>query len=132
MTQRVLIDTSAIYAPVSASDDFHSQARRAYAKLIDEREYLYITSYILLEASALIHRRLGFPVLERTVNSLRDSSTVFWVDREIHGEAWDLLGERQGGLSLVDCSTIVMAAQLDAKVFAFDEHFRKEDLALSL
>ena len=111
---------------------FMPRQGRHITRLIDESAALYLTSYILLEASALIHRRLGFPALQQTMNSLKDVVTVVWVDRELHEEAWELLQTHGGQLSLVDCSAVVVAKRLEARVFAFDDHFKQEGLDYSL
>lgn len=129
MSDRVLVDTSAFYALISSSDEFHQRAGAIYTDLVDRQVDLYTTSYVLVEFMALIHRRLGFSVLDNFVNTVRDVVTVLWVDSLNHWEAWDLLKARQGrGLSFVDCTTLVLARSLNAKLFAFDEDFIREGL----
>ena len=129
MNDRVLIDTSAFYAIVSDADIFHQRAVHTYTWLIDRRAELYTTSYILLEATALIHRRLGFQTLTNFMDVVRDDVNVLWVDRRAHWRGWELLRERTGrALSFVDCVTIVVAQSLNTKLFAFDEDFSREGL----
>ena len=129
MNDRVLIDTSAFYAIVSDADIFHQRAVHTYIWLIDRRAELYTTSYILLEATALIHRRLGFQTLTNFMDVVRDDVNVLWVDRRAHWRGWELLRERTGrALSFVDCVTIVVAQSLNTKLFAFDEDFSREGL----
>ena len=129
MNDRVLIDTSAFYAIVSDADIFHQRAVHTYTWLIDRRAELYTTSYILLEATTLIHRRLGFQTLTNFMDVVRDDVNVLWVDRRAHWRGWELLRERTGrALSFVDCVTIVVAQSLNTKLFAFDEDFSREGL----
>lgn len=68
MVRNILVDTSAIFAIVSPGDRFHTQARDIYLELLERGDQLYTTSYVLVESSALIHRRLGFEPL-RTFSS---------------------------------------------------------------
>ena len=129
MNDRVLIDTSAFYAIVSDADIFHQRAVHTYTWLIDRRAELYTTSYILLEATALIHRRLGFQTLTNFMDVVRDDVNVLWVDRRAHWRGWELLRERTGrALSFVVCVTIVVAQSMNTKLFAFDEDFSREGL----
>ena len=61
--ERMLIDTSALYAIYSDSDLFHLRASDAYQRLKDTNPELWLTSYTLVETVALLHRRLGFEVV---------------------------------------------------------------------
>ena len=61
--ERVLIDTSALYAIRSATDLFHDRASAAFERLKDTNPELWATSYTLVETVALLHRRLGFEVV---------------------------------------------------------------------
>ena len=129
MRDRVLVDTSAFYALVSSADEFHQRASTAYADLLDQRVGLYTTSYVMVECMALIHRRLGFSVLDSFVGSVRDTVTILWVDAMSHWGSWDAMRERQGtSLSFVDWTTVILAKSLDARLFAFDEDFVREGL----
>ena len=130
-TEKILVDTSAFYALASSSDEFHPKARLQYQLLVDGAAELYTSSYVFTEAAALMHRRLGYPILESFVGSIRDTIRIVWATKRTHWEAWDFLKQRSGrGLSFVDCTTVVIARSLDAKVFGFDEGFASEGLVI--
>ena len=65
MVRNILVDTSAIYAFISQSDQLegHTQSRKTYSEILERGDRLYTTSYVLVEFTALIHRRLGFEPL---------------------------------------------------------------------
>ncbi len=129
MNNRVLVDTSAFYALVSETDEFHQKATILYSNLIDQRAQLYTTSYVLVEWTTHIHRRLAFTVLDKFTNPIRDVVTIFWVDGLNHWSAWDLLKSHDGrDLSFVDCTLVLLAKSLNAKLFAFDQDFVTEGL----
>lgn len=131
MTDRVLVDTSALYAVVAPSDVFHAEATSFYDILISRRAELYLTSYVLLETMSIVHRRLGFAVLKRLVDSLGSIAEVYWIGQAIHEEAWGRLSSRGGiGPSIVDWTTILVANKLGAPVFAFDRHLEAEGLVV--
>ncbi len=126
---KVFVDTSAFYALASAGDEFHSRARVVYEGLLREDVELLTSSYVLVESFALIQARLGFPVLRDFVSSLEDLLRIIWVDEELHRRAWELLQERQT-VSLVDCTSFLIAEDEGCRVFAFDEDFAREGLTV--
>ncbi|MEK7354633.1 MAG: PIN domain-containing protein [Chloroflexota bacterium] len=130
--KRVIVDTSALYALTSATDAFHTQAKSSYERLLDWEWELCITSYILVETSALMHHRLGFqPLITFMETALSDVVRIVWVENTIHGEAWRRMMRRQGrDFSLVDWTTMVVAEQLKASVFTFDQGFRHEGILI--
>lgn len=131
MNDKIIVDTSAFYALVSISDEFHSKAKAIYERLVDQKVELYTSSYIFVESAALIHHRLGFPALKTFVNSVKESFRFLWIDRRTHWQAWEILKETSGRqLSFVDCTTVVLAKALSATVFAFDEDFRQQNIPL--
>jgi predicted nucleic acid-binding protein len=131
MSDKIIIDTSAFYALASANDKFHSKAKVIYERLIDQKFELYTSSYIFVEAAALIQHRLGFQALRIFVDSVRESFHFLWIDRHTHWQAWEILKEQYSReISFVDLTTVLLAKSLDARVFAFDEDFRQEGIFL--
>ena len=127
--ERVLIDTSAFYALISANDDFHNEAKEAYEVMIDREQELWTTSYVLVEVIALVHRRLGFDPLRIFMEVIAQAVQVFWVDLTIHNEAWrQLVASRGMGLSFVDRTTALAAGHLRAHVFTFDRGFIQQGI----
>ena len=121
----VLVDTSAYYALISATDQAHDDAQTAYDDLLGQEAEFWTTSYVVLEAAALVQARLGLEALRLLRESLSTSTTVIWIDPDLHDQAWDEL-ERIGQrtVSLVDCSVGIVATAFGIDtVFAFDPHF---------
>ncbi len=129
MFERVLIDTSAFYALFSQTDLFHGRARAAYERLVDRECELCATSYTLVETTALLHRRLGFEVLERFSEWQASSLDILWIERQAHDAAWGRFMMDQGrGLSFVDWTTVVVSREIGAPVFTFDGGFANQGL----
>lgn len=121
----VLVDTSAYYALADADDQEHASAKRIFRMLVEGNYDLWTTSYVVLETAALVQSRLGLDALRLLRESLSTSTTVIWIDPELHDQAWDEL-ERIGRqtVSLVDCSVGVVAGAFGiGTVFALDPHF---------
>ena len=130
MPERVLIDTSALYAIRSATDLFHDRASAAFQRLKDTNQELWATSYTLVETVALLHRRLGFEVVSEFSEWQRRSNIqVRWIDSRMHADAWDrFMAARGRGLSFVDWTIAVASREMGAPVFTFDGGFASEAL----
>ena len=128
----IFVDTSAFYALTSSSDEFHDYAKRIYQKLLENNKHLITTSYVFIETIALIHRRLGFEVLETFINSIQESVEIIWIDKYLHEAGWKKLKTRRSeSLSFVDCvSFLVMYEKKIKEVLANDPHFKKEGFIL--
>lgn len=124
---RVMLDTSALYALISSSDDYHKQADKTYRALVAGDAELWITSYVLVEFGALVHHRLGFEPLSTFLESTQGVYETVWIDSGLHAEAWsELLSRRGSGLNFVDWTTAVAARLLGAHIFTFDTGFARE------
>ncbi len=130
-TDRVLIDTSALYALHSNADLFHDRANIAFQDLKDTKQEFWTTSYTLVETIALLHRRLGFQtVSDFSEWRLRSDIHVYWIDSRVHTEAWDRYMAEQGrGLSFVDWTSVVLSRKMRVPVFTFDAGFANQGLA---
>lgn len=130
MADRVLMDTSAFYALLSATDLFHDRARATLELLFDREYELWTTSYTLVETIALLHRRLDFEVVSKFIEWRSSNLGVLWIDSRVHDSAWGLFVNAQGrGLSFVDWTTVVASREIgDAPVFTFDTGFANEGL----
>ena len=126
-TDRVVIDTSALYALRSASDLFHTRASAAYRRFADAEAEFWTTSYVLVETIALLHRRLGFDAVSDFSEWCHDAEIqMLWIDSRMHDAAWERFQTYRGGLSLVDCTIAVASLNMDAPVFTFDGDFASE------
>jgi predicted nucleic acid-binding protein len=124
----VFADTSAFFALGCAEDQAHHAARKAWRGLRGRDVELVTTSYVLLETSALLQRRLGLESVRSFREDVAPLVRVLWVDEELHEQGLDLLLSRgKRDLSLVDAvSFVVCRAQGIEEAFAFDRHFTEE------
>lgn len=127
-TDRILIDTSALYAIRSSSDLFHDRARTTYRRFVDANVEFWTTSYALVEAVALLHRRLGFEAVEEFSRWRHDSDIqLLWVTSSMHDAAWErFMAHRGQALSFVDWTIAVASLEMGAPVFTFDGDFASE------
>jgi predicted nucleic acid-binding protein len=122
------IDTSAFYAVLSADDHNHSPAKKVWVDLLNQREDLVCTNYILVETFALIQNRLGIEAVRAFQEDVVPFLSIEWIGLAQHQAAVSALltaGRRK--LSLVDCASFEIMRRLGiTAVFAFDEHFKEQ------
>ena len=121
----VFVDTSALYALMDRDDLHHERAWRFWDQL-DPAEPL-THNYILVEASALVQRRLGIEALQTLVDEVTLPISTVFVDRAVHDAAVSgVLGAQVRQLSLVDMVSFEVMRRAGVRVaFAFDEHFAR-------
>ena len=127
LPENVLIDTSAFYVLASDTDIFQQTARNQYGGMLDGEVQLWTTSYALVETIALIQRRLGFHAVSTFIRGADEVVNIFWVDEEVHSQAWKRLTEHRGvGLSFVDWTIALVSDMMDATIFTFDRGFANQ------
>ena len=122
----VYVDTSAFFAVLDRDDSCHPVAEDIWKRLMRESAPLVCTNYVLVEASALIQRRLGQKAMRVFEEDIVPIVQIEWVDQPVHQAAVRmLLDSRSRSLSLVDCASFVVMRQLGLDTaFAFDRHFQ--------
>lgn len=128
----MFVDTSALYALLSRTDENHRAAAAAFPEL-RRRGPLVTHNYVVVEAAALVHRRLGSAAVRALLDDLLTPVEVVWVDPDLHAvaQAVFLAGARRRGVSLVDrVSFETMRRHGIAAAFAFDPDFASEGFEL--
>lgn len=128
----VLVDTSALYALLCPTDEFHDAARVAAAELFAADSALVASSYVVSETAALLQSRLGHAAARGFLLDFVPYLDVAWVDEGLHArglEAW--LAQPGGAVSLTDCVSFALGHELHLEhAFAFDRHFAEQGFAL--
>jgi len=132
MSSKVFVDTSAFYALASETDQEHATARSIRDALKNEPASLLTTNYVFLETVSLLQRRHGMDAAKRFGDFVVEEVDVVWITESQHRGAWDYWKQRgMRGLSLVDCSCVVVMRELGVRqVFGFDEQFRTAGFTL--
>jgi predicted nucleic acid-binding protein len=116
----IFIDTSAIYALASQSDVNHTMAKSKFASILDANVPVITHNYVLVEATALLQRRLGLQPAVRFERE-RQWFDVEWITPEMHAEAVQRWRAGSRSLSFVDqVSILVMQLRRIDVAFAFD------------
>jgi len=118
--ERVVVDTSALYALLNKNDQFHGQAEPLLESLLNFESDLWITSYALVETMALVERRLGKTMVKRMLEAMKSALKVFFITPSFHTEIQARHLGKDTALSFVDWSCVLLGEYLHAPVFTFD------------
>lgn len=128
----LFVDTSAFYALLDRSDDFHERARDFFSTLNPEEINLVCSSYVVLETLSLLQNRIGLEPVRSWRSELQPLLEVVWMDSRLHEKALTALvasGRRE--ISLTDWSSFeLMRERGIQEVFAFDPHFSEQGFHL--
>jgi uncharacterized protein len=124
----VFADTSALFALLVRDDTMHIPARDAFARLADLNASLLTSSYVLVENTALVQRRIGLRAVHDFNARIVPLLDVVWADADWHARAVRrLLSQTDKGVSLVDCLSFeIMEAREISTAFTFDRHFAEQ------
>jgi len=89
--ETIFLDTSGIIAVLDSDDDFHDQAKPLWRRWIKEDVALLTSNYVVLEATAVGQRHLGFDAAPAIHQDMLSSVSVIWIAETLHQRAFDLL-----------------------------------------
>jgi predicted nucleic acid-binding protein len=127
----VFVDTSALLPLLDTDDRDHERVVAAMEDIAARERDLVTSSYTLVEAGALVRRRLGVKTFRALGEVASRAMEVVWVDEDLHDRAWAAASTgRKKGPSLVDhvAFEIMRDLELDT-VLAIDRHFAREGFA---
>ncbi|WP_338825184.1 type II toxin-antitoxin system VapC family toxin [Neomoorella humiferrea] len=121
--EKIMVDTSAIYALIDRSDDWHEKAKNLFKRLSEQDVDLILTNFILAETHALILSRIGHELAREWVKNL-----VWKIERvkeEDEKRAREIIiAYKDKSFSYTDATTFAVMERLKLNVaLAFDNHF---------
>ena len=124
----IFVDTSALFALINSSDEFHQQAKDQWKLLLEKKDSLFSNNYVTLESISLIQRRFGMEWIHAFYTEVLSLIEIAWVDESQHQAAVKtFLKSNRRQLSLVDCSSFETMHRLRIETaFAFVEHFHEQ------
>ena len=130
--ENIYVDTSAFFALLDRSDQFHVRAKAVWPALLEDGITLVTTNYVVFETVTVLQYRIGFEAASLWYKDVLGVLSVRWVDEDTHrlaGELWMSLGRRH--YSLVDCvSYITMNQNRIEKAFCFKENYAAQGFDL--
>lgn len=127
-------DTSGIYAFLAADDADHQASVDQFNRLVRDVESLTTHSYVVVETTALVQRRLGFEAVALLQDVIWPQVDIVWVDQALHERAAEAnRAAARKGVSLVDwTSFLVMRDRGIRDAWAFDRDFVEQGFRTDL
>ncbi len=125
---KVYLGTSVLLPLLDGDDHDHVAVTKALTHIVEIQATLVTSSYTLVEAGALVKRRLGAAVFQAFGETIDQSAEVIWVDEDLHRRAWTKAAkESRRGPSLVDWVGFLVMKDLGVhSALAIDDHFRRQ------
>jgi predicted nucleic acid-binding protein len=122
------VDTSALLALLDADEAHHQPSAAVWRDLLEHDEWLVTSNYVLVEAYALVQRRLGMDAVRVLSRHFVPMMEVDWLDEKTHEAAVAaLLTAGRRNLSLVDCSSFeLMRRRGLVRAFALASDFAEQ------
>jgi predicted nucleic acid-binding protein len=129
----VFADTSGLFAFLVRDDFMHGRARSIFQSFAKSDTRLLTSSYLLVETTALLQRRVGIDAVHEFNFTLLPLLDVVWVDEYWHERAVNrLITSGHKKLSVVDCLSFIIMESRDIRTaFSFDTHFEKNGFLLA-
>ena len=125
---RILVDTSAVFALVDSSDQWHVAAKAELDNLRRARSEPLLTNFIVAECHALLLARLGSQLARNWLT--KNTWSVQRVTAEDEDKAMSIILQyTDKTFSYADATSFALMQRLGIrKAFAFDPHFRQYGL----
>jgi len=123
----IFVDTSALLPLIDADDRDHEAVVAAIGQIAQRGDTLITSSYTLVEAGALVRRRLGVRPFRSLGEVASRAMDVIWVDEDVHQRAWAVASSgNRNGPSFVDQVAFVIMQDLGLDTaLAIDRHFTR-------
>lgn len=126
------VDTSVLLPFLDRDEDRHDAAVAALTPVLAERRGV-THNYVVVEAEALVMRRLGAAVARRFVRDILPLIEVAWITPELHARAVEShLADLRRRTSLVDHASFELMRERGIEdALALDRHFREAGFRVS-
>lgn len=129
----IFADTSGLFSLIAKNDYMHVRAQENFRYFAEHNVRLITSSFVLVETSALLQRRIGLAALNDFNMKILPLLEVIWVDDKWYSKAMQrLMSVNKRDISLVDHLSfeVMEALQIDC-AFAFDKHFKENGFTLA-
>jgi len=129
----IFADTSGLFALLVQNDDMHIRAKQNFAYLAQHRAQLLTSSFVLVETTALLQRRVGLVAVHDFQSRIIPLLEIIWVDSDWYIRAIQrLFALNNRNVSLVDCVSFeIMESREITHAFSFDKHFPENGFSIT-
>jgi predicted nucleic acid-binding protein len=122
---KIIVDTSAIYALIDRSDNWHLKAKQYFSEIKTQELDVVVTNFIVAETHALLLSRIGHELAREWIRNLLWS--IEYVNKADEKRAREIIiTYHDKSFSYTDATTFAVMERLGLSVaLAFDSHFNQ-------
>ena len=124
---KIFIDTAAFIALVDATDKNHQPAERCYREIVQSRNSLVSSNFVICETLNYLRTRISYKVSVEFRESVYKSDIleIMYISMDTEEEAYKIFKKyKDKDFSFTDCTSFaLMERKKIKKVFSFDHHF---------
>ena len=130
---RIFADTAGLFALLVQNDYMHIRAKQNFAYFTQHSAQLLTSSFVLVETSALLQRRVGLAAVHDFQSKIIPLLEIIWVNGDWYTLAIQrLFALNNRNISLVDCLSFeIMESEELTTVFSFDKHFAENGFVIA-
>jgi len=124
---KIFIDTAAFIALVDATDKNHQPAKRCYREIVQSRNSLVSSNFVICETLNYLRTRISYKVSIKFRESVYKSDIleIIYISMDTEEEAYKIFKKyKDKDFSFTDCTSFaLMERKKIKKAFSFDHHF---------
>lgn len=126
---KAFVDTSAWIALLVPSDKWHGDASSVFERILQRNTLSVTSNYICDETITWLRMRAGHGAAVEFRSIIDEAIAkrtlhLAWVNEKTDAHAWKLFTGHPGlKLSMTDCTSAVIAAELGAPIWSYDSDF---------
>jgi predicted nucleic acid-binding protein len=130
---RIFADTSGLFALLVKNDYMHVRAQQNFAYFAQHRAELLTSSFVLVETTALLQRRVGLAAVHDFQSKIIPILEIIWTNGDWYTRAIQrLFALNDRSISLVDCLSFeIMESREITYAFSFDKHFPENGFTIA-
>jgi len=125
----IFLDTSAFLALENRKDEYHRPALMFRDSLLESKQSLVTSDYVLDESYTIIRLRAGHKIAVQFGEMIQATGLIEikYITKEILQEAWHIFKSfTDKEFSFTDCTSFALMESLQIKAaFTFDDHFNQ-------
>jgi len=125
----IFLDTSAFLAVENRKDEYHKSALTFRDSLLESKESLITSDYVLDESYTIMRLRAGHKITVEFGETIQSTGLIEikYMTREILLQAWQIFKNfADKEFSFTDCTSFAVMESLQIKTaFTFDDHFKQ-------
>lgn len=124
----ILLDSNVWIALFNKEDSLHGQASNDFTKIIERKEEIIVTDYVILEVATILQQRAGQEMANSFLEHVLSAEGILLIniDEMAFTQVVEFFKKDRHKLSFVDASIVILNKNMGVKILTFDKDLTKE------